>query len=136
MKKIIVLIALILAVSACKDSGENKEKEERITPENSNLAVYKGEFISTADAAVLKGTDFIYGVALNEKMQELAAKVAPIKKEDFDMVPVVVTGTLKDKAQGTEGWDEVLTIIDIVQVSAAPSKADVKIEKKTAKVKK
>lgn len=136
MKKILVLIALVIAVSACKNSDKKEAEKELITAENSNLAVYKGEFIYVADAAVLKGKDFIYGVALNEKMHELAEKVAPVKKDDFDMVPVVVTGTLKDKEPGTEGWDEILTIVDIVQVSPKPAKADVKIENKTAKAEK
>ena len=130
MKKILVLIALIIAVSACKESGEKEKDSKLLTTENSNLAVFKGEFIYVGDAAVLKGKDFIYGVTVDEKMKELAAKVTPIKKDDFDMVAVVVTGTLKDKEANAEGWDQILTIVDIVQVSENPAKADVKIEKK------
>lgn len=136
MKKVLVLIALVLAVSACKNSEKNESENEIITTENSNLAVYKGEFLYIADAAVLKGKDFIYGVEVNEKMHELAEKVAPIKKDDFDMVAVVVTGTLKDREEEIEGWDQILTIVDIVKVSNAPAKADVKIENKKTKVKK
>lgn len=126
MKKIgILLVALVLFV-ACNDTSKENNKEV-ITTKNSNLAVYKGEFIYTADAAVLKGNDFIYGVTIDEKMHELADRVAPVKKDDFDMVPVVVTGTLKKKDPNAEGWDEVLTIVDIVQVSNSPAKADVTI---------
>ena len=136
MKKILVLIAFVIAVSACKNSEKKEVTEELLTTENSNLAVYKGEFIYVADAAVLKGKDFIYGVEVNEKMHELAEKVAPVKNDDFDMVPVVVTGLLNDKKEGVEGWDKILTIIEIIQVSPKPSKADVKIENKTAKAKK
>ena len=127
MKKFIVLIALVITTAACKDNTASGDKE-LITTENSNLAVYKGEFIYTTDAAVLKGKDFIYGVTIDEKMHELAEKVAPAKTDDFDMVPVVVTGTLANKAEGAEGWDEILTIVDIVQVSKKPAKADVKIK--------
>lgn len=136
MKKILVLIAFVIAVSACKNTEKKEVTEELLTTENSNLAVYKGEFIYVADAAVLKGKDFIYGVEVNEKMHELAEKVAPVKNDDFDMVPVVVTGLLNDKKEGVEGWDKILTIIEIIQVSPKPSKADVKIENKTAKAKK
>ena len=136
MKKILVLIAFVIAVSACKNTEKEEVTEELLTTENSNLAVYKGEFIYVADAAVLKGKDFIYGVEVNEKMHELAEKVAPVKNDDFDMVPVVVTGLLNDKKEGVEGWDKILTIIEIIQVSPKPSKADVKIENKTAKAKK
>jgi hypothetical protein len=90
MKKIIVLITLFVSLSACK----NDQKTTLVTTENSNLAVYKGEFIFTEGAAVLKGTDFIYGVVVDDKMKELADKVAPAKKDVYDMVPVIVTGTL------------------------------------------
>jgi len=124
MKKIILLITLFVSLSACK----NDQKTTLITTENSNLAVYKGEFIFTEGAAVLKGSDFIYGVVVDDKMKELADKVAPVKKDVFDMVPVIVTGTLAPGPQDKEVWPEFLTIIDIVQVSAKPAKADVKIK--------
>ena len=124
MKKLIVLITLFVCLSACK----NDQKTTLVTTENSNLAVYKGEFIFTDGAAVLKGSDFIYGVIVDDKMKELADKVAPVKKDPFDMVPVIVTGTLASGPQDIETWDEFLTIIDIVQVSPKPAKADVKIK--------
>ena len=124
MKKLIVLITLFVSLSACK----NDQKTTLVTTENSNLAVYKGEFIFTDGAAVLKGSDFIYGVIVDDKMKELADKVAPVKKDPFDMVPVIVTGTLASGPQDIETWDEFLTIIDIVQVSPKPAKADVKIK--------
>ena len=124
MKKIIILIALFIGVSACK----NDQKTTLVTTENSNLAVYKGEFIFTDGAAVLKGSDFIYGVVVDDKMKELADKVAPAKKDPYDMVAVIVTGTLAPGPKDVEAWDEFLTIIDIVQVSAKPAKADVKIK--------
>ena len=124
MKKIIVLITLFISLSACK----NDQKSTLVTTENSNLAVYKGEFIFTDGAAVLKGSDFIYGVVVDDKMKELADKVAPVKKDVYDMVAVIVTGTLAPGPQDKETWGEFLTIIDIVQVSAKPAQADVKIK--------
>jgi len=124
MKKIIILIALFIGFSACK----NDQKTTLVTTENSNLAVYKGEFIFTDGAAVLKGSDFIYGVVVDDKMKELADKVAPAKIDPYDMVAVIVTGTLAPGPKDIETWDEFLTIIDIVQVSAKPAKADVKIK--------
>jgi hypothetical protein len=132
MKKIILLFAVLLAVTACKNKENNTKEKELITTKNSNLSVYRGEFIYTADGAVLKGKDFLYGVTIDEKMQELADKVASVKYDEFDMVPVVVTGTLSKKPEGVEGWDEILTIVDIVQVSKKPAKADVKIKSENA----
>jgi hypothetical protein len=46
------------------------------------------------------------------------------------MVPVIVKGTVAEKAEDQEGWDEILTIMEIVSVSNTPSEADIKIEEK------
>ena len=93
--------------------------------------MYQGEFIYLEDAAVLKGRNFIYGVTLDEKAKELADQVAPVKNEDFDMVAVVVKGVVSKnpnlKAEG-EGWEEVITIKEIIAVSDKPAEADIKIE--------
>jgi len=67
-------------------------------------------------------------VVVDDKMKELADKVAPVKKDVYDMVAVIVTGTLAPGPQDKETWGEFLTIIDIVQVSAKPAQADVKIK--------
>jgi len=126
MKKIVLLAVISLLVFSCKNTEETKET----TTENQNLIEYKGEFIFTDNAAVLKGSDFIYGVAMDDMAKELAKKVAPIKRDEFDMVPVIVKGTVANKEAGQEGWDEILTILEIVSVSDTPSEADIKIEEK------
>ena len=118
MKKLLLLLVITMTVVACKNE----------TPKTSNDPEYQGEFIYVADGAVLKGDNFIYGITLDEMATELKEKVAPVKKDDFDMVPVVVKGKLGKKAEGTEGWDEILTITEIVSVSDTPSEADIKIE--------
>lgn len=123
MKKIVFLFALVLVTFACKN-------ETKSTTMTSDDPQYQGEFIYIADAAVLKGDNFIYGVELDDMAMELAEQVKPVKKEDMDMVPVVVKGILKNKAAGEEGWDQIITITEIVSVSDAPSPADVKIEDK------
>ncbi len=122
MKKILFLLAITMSVVACKN--------ENLGDKKSNDPQYEGEFIYVADGAVLKGDNFIYGVTLDEMSEYLKDKVAPVKKDDYDMVPVVVKGTLANKAEGAEGWDEVLTITEIVSVSDTPSEADIKLEDK------
>ena len=121
MKKMLLLLVITMSVVACKDAPEDKK---------SNDPQFEGEFIYVADGAVLKGESFIYGVTLDEMATALKEKVASVKKDDFDMVPVVVKGIVNNKAEGTEGWDEVITITEIVSVSDTPSEADIKIEDK------
>ncbi|MDC8002609.1 hypothetical protein POV27_00970 [Aureisphaera galaxeae] len=133
MKRSLLLLTFALAavLFSCKN-GEEKTAAQEETPKllENEYSMYSGEFIYLDDGAVLKGNNFIYGVALDEMAEELAKRVAPVKNEEFDMVPVVVKGILNKKAAGDEGWDEVLTIKEIVTVSDAPAEADIKIEEK------
>lgn len=128
MKNIFLLLALVITTVSCKNV-EDKKDEINTTEAAVNIKTYKGEFLYLADAAVLKGENFIYGVTIDETMQTLADQVKSVKKDDFDMVPVIVKGSLAKKAEGAEGWDEIITITEIVNVSNTPSEADIKIEK-------
>lgn len=114
MKKVIVLLSTVLILFVnCKN-----EEIQEIT----------AEFIFLDDAAVLKGPDFIYGVKINDLALELAERVQPVKVEEFDMVPVVVMGVVTSKPVDTEGWDQIVTIKEIVRVGKRPSQPDVKLE--------
>ncbi|MEX2379962.1 MAG: hypothetical protein WD530_04430, partial [Vicingaceae bacterium] len=60
--------------------------------------------------------------------KELSEKVAPVKKDEYDMVPVVVKGIITKKEESEEGWEEIVTITEIVKVSTRPSNPDVKLD--------
>ena len=126
MKKLVLLAVVGILMFSCKNTEETKEN----TADNQNLKEYKGEFIFTDNAAVLKGNSFIYGVTIDDMAKELAKKVAPVKRDEFDMVLVIVKGTVTKKEEGQEGWDEIITISEIIDVSNIPSEADIKIEEK------
>ncbi len=118
MKKVFVLLFSVLVLSSCKNNEESSQDDIEIT----------ADFIYFDDAAVLKGSDFIYGVKLNDKAKELSEKVAPVKNDEYDMVSVVVKGVVSKKEEGQEGWEEIVTITEIVKVSDRPSNPDVKLE--------
>ncbi|MDX1463172.1 MAG: hypothetical protein R3359_08955 [Marinirhabdus sp.] len=135
MKKVALFLTLIVALAACKSENKDAETgEENVDTEQVSEADdanrFRGEFIYIDDGAVLKGSNFIYGVALNEMAEELRKRVEPVKKDTYDMVPVIVKGTVAKKAVGAEGWDEIITITEIVNVSKTPAEADIKIEDK------
>lgn len=128
MKNIFLLLALAIATVSCKNT-EDKKTEINSSEETAvNTRTFEGEFLYLADAAVLKGDNFIYGVTIDDTMHQLADQVKSVKQDDFDMVPVIVKGSLSKKAEGAEGWDEIITITEIVNVSKTPSEADIKIE--------
>lgn len=133
MKKLLVILTLSIVLFSCKNSEEKTalENPEVEITENNNATkdvLYKGDFIYIADAAVLKGSNFIYGVTLDDMAAELAKQVKPVQETEFDMVEVIVKGTISPKPEGQEGWDEIITIKEIVQVSSTPSKIDIKLE--------
>jgi len=131
MKKTVLLILLSIGIFSCKNT-EEKQSENMDTPiaTSETIDSYRGDFLYLDDAAVLKGGNFIYGVTLDDMSKELARQVESVKQESYDMVPVLVKGYLKSKPLGAEGWDEILTITEILNVSSVPSKEEIKIEEK------
>ncbi len=131
MKKIILITFLSIVSFSCKEEIKtSKEKETKVALNSAEENLYRGDFIFLKDAAVLKGDNFIYGVSIDELSKQLAERVKEVKVSDFDMVPVAVKGKISQKQEGQEGWDEILTITEIVLVGKSPSKIDVKIEEK------
>ncbi|MBB4118243.1 hypothetical protein GGR32_000517 [Mesonia hippocampi] len=133
MKKILVTLMVFSAVlTACKNETKTteaqKEAKSAIANEKEKTQILKGEFLYMADAAVLKGDDFIYGVVLDSMVMKLSKKVAPFKKDDYDMIPVIVRGVIKPNLE--EGWDEVLEIKEILNVSKPEETNLIKLEAK------
>ncbi len=129
MKKIVLLLMLTTVVFSCKNSEEKTTETTEIaaqTPEN--IKAYKGDFIDSDGALVLMGTNFIYGVKRNDRANQLSQQVAKVKKNDFDMVGVVVRGTISKNTDSDSEWDEVITITEIMRVNDKPSEADIKFE--------
>lgn len=138
MKNLLTLLCLftLLLTGACKNETKNNQAETEVTETADNLKdgtdykTFKGEFIYTKEGAVLMGKNFIYGVKMDMMAEILSRQVAPVKVDSNDMVAVVVRGEVGPKEKGAEGWDEILTIKEIVAVNNRPSEADIKIEEK------
>ena len=128
MKKVLLFLALATLVLACKNAEADKEEPQTVVEETSALKTYQGEFIFTDEAAVFKGNSFIYGVKRNDLAEDLAKKVEAVKTKDYDMVPVIVRGEVNKKAEGDDGWDEILTITEIMSVSDKPSENDIELK--------
>ena len=123
MKKIIVLLCFIGVFASCKNDSKTADSE--ITEVSVGGSEISAEFIYIQDAAVLKGQSFIYGVVLDDKAKELAEKVKSFKKDQYDMVPVVVNGIIKPNPV-SDGWKEIVEIKEIVKV--LPVKRDAATE--------
>lgn len=140
MKKVLLTMTILLSLSmiSCKNSEKNSEVTESIENNSpklleNRLPAYTGEYFYSNDGAVLKGTHFIYAVTMDDMAKELGDRIAPIKKEEYDMVPVVVKGVVEVNpayARGEKVWEQIITIKEIVSVSNMPAEIDIKIEEK------
>lgn len=109
------MIIGLFILSGC--GNNSKEEPQPETPEvaKDSLTTIKAEFIYLADAAVLKGRSFIYGVELDSVAMELVDQVEPLKRDEFDMISVVVKAKIiENPAQ--EGWDEIAQIREIIKI--------------------
>lgn len=115
-KKFLPLLISLIIFSACGDDAREESLEiQQDEPAQDSIPVLKGDFIYMADAAILKGEDFIYGVDIDSVALDLAEQIRPLKKEAFDMIPVVVRAKIKQNP-GQEGWDEIIEIREIIQL--------------------
>jgi len=116
MKKLFGLLILSLVLFSCQDE-DRKELMDKTQTEKvpDSIQVLEGEFVYSADAAVMRGENFVYGVTLDSMSQVLSDKVAPLKSDDFEMIPVTIKAQIKPNI-GREGWEEMIEIIEIIEV--------------------
>lgn len=116
MKKIFGILVFLLALTSCQDDGRKElmnQKQEKKVPDS--IQVLKGDFVFGADAAVIRGNGFVYGVTIDSMSQKLADEVAPLKSDDFEMIPVTVKAKIVPNPE-QEGWKEVIEIQEIMEV--------------------
>ncbi|MHA7056861.1 hypothetical protein ACWGOQ_0006550 [Aquimarina sp. M1] len=118
MKNFFIILTLSLFINSCKNDSKKSSDIES--------TLIRGEYILIDNAGVLKGKDFIYGVVVDDMAQELAKKIKPLQREEYDMVPVVVNGVVKPNTE--EGWPEIVEIKEIVGVSKPTSELPTKIK--------
>lgn len=116
MKKILFILTLAITAFSCQDEGReelmNQPQTEKVPD---SIQVLTGEFIYAGDAAVLRGSDFVYGVTVDSMSKVLAEKIEPYKKEDFDMVSVKVKGKIVPSDR-RESWSENIEIREILEI--------------------
>ncbi len=117
MKKFyFALLAVLFMFTGCgEDSTPNEIETEQVVAKDS-IPTIKGEFIFLANAAVLKGKNFIYGVQIDSISRKLADSVALLKRDEFDMIPVTVKAKVVPNP-GRTGWEELVQIREILEIS-------------------
>ncbi|PRX52095.1 hypothetical protein [Salegentibacter salegens] len=116
MKKFLLILALAVTAFSCQDEGRqdlmNQNETEKVPD---SIQTLTGEFIYAGDAAILRGSDFVYGVTIDSMSKVLAKQVEAFQKEEFDMVPVRVRGKIVPNPR-QEGWHENIEIREIIEI--------------------
>ncbi|WP_289022418.1 hypothetical protein [uncultured Salegentibacter sp.] len=116
MKKLLLILAIALTAISCQDEGRedlmNQPETEKVPD---SIQTLTGDFIYAGDQAILRGSDFIYGVSIDSMSKILAKQVQPFQKEDFDMVAVKVKGKIIPNPR-QDGWDENIEIQEILEI--------------------
>ncbi|GGG38673.1 hypothetical protein [Bizionia arctica] len=132
MKKTFILFLAITTFYGCKNDSKTESLEtdsDKLEQQNDDLTLLMGDFVYYADAAVLQTQGEVYGVVVDEKMQELNEMVKAYKVEETDMVPVEVKGKIVSKPEGEEGWPFRVEIKEILYVTKPdPNKKDIILE--------
>jgi len=121
MKKVLILVLTIAVFTGCKKETKKESVDAidgRTEKQSDGLTLLKGEFVYYSDAAVLQTHTQIYGVIINDKVDEINKQAKPFKVEDTDFVMVEIRGKITPKPAGVEGWDNRVEIKEILDVSA------------------
>ncbi len=129
MKQISLIFLMLFLLMACesdKKAKSNEQQDVEALSKNDGLRQLKGEFIYVEGAAVLKGRDFIYGVVLDEKANELIEQTNNQKVDEFDMIPVLIKGNIINNPD--EGWEKLVEVKEILRVYPPSSEDVIRVE--------
>lgn len=127
-KQFFAILTGLLLLSACDDNSSQEEVIVTPVAAKDSLTIIEGEFIYLSNAAVLKGRNFIYGVELDSVSLKLADSIAPLKRDEFHMIPVKIKGKVLQNPGG-EGWEELVQIKEILEISEDPANEAPQVKK-------
>ena len=116
-EKVLTLLLCLFLFSACGSSGDDEVQNVEPEAVQDSIPTLQGQFIFLSNEAVLKGKNFIYGITIDSIALDLAEKVKPFKKENFDMVPVTVKAKIIENTRNA-GWDKLIEIREVLEVPA------------------
>lgn len=134
MRKIYFIFALGCLMLSCESKEKSTENKSEVIKEGGITATktvgdvhetFSGMFLflEGENAAVFQAAGSnMYGVVIDDKMHELNKECIRFKKNDHDMVPVVIRGIRKPNPK-KDAWPEVIEVKEILSVQQ-PSEND------------
>lgn len=116
MKRLLSLVLIVSVFFSCQNEDRKELMQQPEVEEvPDSLQVLTGDFVYVADAAVIRGEDFVYGVTIDSMSTLLSQKVAPLKSGDFEMIPVTIKAKILPNPS-REGWDEIIEVREIIEI--------------------
>lgn len=115
MRKIYFVFALCVLTLSCKNDAKPTDTNTETT---SQYETFAGMFLylESEKAAVFQAAGSqMYGVVIDDQMLALNKQCKTYKKQDHDMIPVVVRGVKKPNTV-ENAWKEVIEIKEILSV--------------------
>ncbi len=128
MRRIIFILSLLLVFTACEDEQESAPEPIAIPTAQDSIQSYKGNFIAAGDAAVLKGSQFVYQVKIDSITLAFKNSLKEYKIENRSVIPVEVKGKVKDNPNPS-GYSQIIEIKEFVEVFAEKKTEDDNKEK-------
>lgn len=135
MKKIYFIFALCVLMISCKNEAKSNETDKETTEKSgytetvtvgNEFQTFSGMFLylESEKAAVFQTAGSqMYGVVVDEQMLALHEQCKQYKKDEHNMVPVVIRGVKKPNTI-KDAWEEVIEIKQIVSVQKPSESQD------------
>ena len=113
MKKIFFLTVLLLLTISCYNTQkQNINNEQKIE----EIVILRGDYIYYDDAAVLQTPKHVYGVIMNDKVNEINIKAKQLQDSELEFVDITVKGILISKPTGEIGWPVKVEITELIEI--------------------
>jgi uncharacterized membrane-anchored protein YitT (DUF2179 family) len=124
------ILVCLFTLGSCKtESKDSKVDEEILEAElQGSLKTMTGEFIYADSAAVFQTKNAIYGVVINEIVEELIANVRNIDPDPYASFQVTLKVKIENNTQ-EDAWPKVVNIQNIIKVEQSKDDQSLRLSK-------
>lgn len=116
MKKLFFILSLLFIVTSCDDDQTAAPEPQPIITAQDSIKSYEGNFISAGDAAVLKGSRFIFQVKMDSTAKTLQEDLKSFEDRNGGVIPVTVKGKVIENPSPT-GYSQQIEIKEVLEIS-------------------
>ncbi len=124
------ILVCLFTLGSCKtESKDTKVDKEILKAElQGSLKTMTGEFIYADSAAVFQTKNAIYGVVINEIVEELIANVRNIDPDPYASFKVTLKVKIENNTQ-EDAWPKVVNIQNIIKVEQSKDDQSLRLSK-------